>query len=85
MARYDENGNEMPCSFCGSYECDGSGYNCDDGHFPDDYNLRGWPEDEDDDSWQAFKDGVAMGYHDRDGKQLDPPEPDGSEYAEENS
>lgn len=80
MARYDEDGIEMPCSFCGDPDCDGSGYNCDDGHFPDDYNLCGWPEDDaDDDRYQEFKDDVAMGYIDRDGNQLEPPEPDWAE------
>lgn len=40
----------------------------------------GYPDDEDqDDSHQQLKDDHAMGYADRDGKQLDPPEPDWSQ------
>lgn len=35
--------------------------------------------DEDDDHWQRYKDDVAMGYIDRDGNDLDPPEPDWEE------
>lgn len=34
----------------------------------------------DDDGHQQFKDDVAMGYIDRAGNQLDPPEPDWAEY-----
>ena len=33
------------------------------------------------DHWQEHKDDVAMGYIDRDGSQLDPPEPDWSEVT----
>ena len=29
------------CQFCGDPDCDGSGYNCEDGHYQE-YNLRGW-------------------------------------------
>jgi hypothetical protein len=36
-------------------------------------------DEEDDDHWQEFKDGIAMGYHDRYGNPLDPPEPDADE------
>ena len=32
------------CQFCGSEDCDGSGYNCDDGHYQE-YNLRGWDDE----------------------------------------
>jgi hypothetical protein len=32
--------------FCGLEDCDGSGYNCDDGRYQE-YNLRGWPDDAD--------------------------------------
>lgn len=44
----------------------------------DDYNHDDLPpgtviEDEDEDGWQEFKDGVLMGYHDRDGNPLDGP------------
>jgi hypothetical protein len=41
--------------------------------------LPGNPPDDDDDAHQRFKDDVAMGYVDRDGNELDPPEPDWSE------
>jgi hypothetical protein len=42
---------------------------------PDDYDDDK-ESVEDDDGWQEFKDGIAMGYHDRHGNPLDPPEPD---------
>ncbi len=32
---------ERVCTFCGDPLCDGSGYNCQDGHYQE-YNLRGW-------------------------------------------
>lgn len=35
--------------------------------------------DDERDFHQEFKDGVAMGYWDRDGNELDPPEPDWGE------
>lgn len=45
MSDYDDEipWEERPCNFCGSYECDRSGYNCPDNHYQE-YNLRGWPE-----------------------------------------
>jgi hypothetical protein len=73
----DEDGNPKPCYFCDDPDCDGSGYNCEDGRYQE-YNLRGWPDNTDeqpDDAWQQFKDDVVMGYIDRDGNQLEPPEP----------
>lgn len=86
---YDSDGIEVPCTFCDDPSCDGSGYNCEDGRYQE-YNLRGWPEDttpeastapdgDEDDRWQEFKDDVAMGHIDRDGRQLEPPEPDWAE------
>lgn len=41
----DENNDNQVCYFCGDSWCDGSGYNCDDGHYQE-YNLRGWPEEQ---------------------------------------
>lgn len=29
------------CAFCGTLDCDGSGYNCPDDRYQE-YNLRGW-------------------------------------------
>ena len=74
----DEEGG--PCSFCGDWECDGSGYNCNE----EDYNLRddsmvppvSAADAPDDDRWQEFKDGVAMGYINPDGSQRDPDPPE---------
>lgn len=40
-------------------------------------------DDEDDDGWQEFKDGVAMGWWDREGRPLDPPEPDFDDRPDE--
>ena len=31
---------DRPCSFCGEQDCDGSGYNCPDGHYQT-YNEQG--------------------------------------------
>ena len=33
---YDEDYYDGPCRFCGDWDCDGSGYNCN----VEDYNLR---------------------------------------------
>lgn len=37
----DDDPSSSPCYFCGEFACDGSGYNCSDGHYQE-YNLRGW-------------------------------------------
>lgn len=69
---------EAECPECGGDTR--TGYDCD----CDDYPTAGGgqdPADDDedrraDDALQAWKDDLAMGYIDRDGNQLDPPEPD---------
>ncbi|CNF63193.1 Uncharacterised protein [Mycobacterium tuberculosis] len=73
---------EAECPECGGdtrtgYDCDCDDYRAAGGgqdHADDDEDRRA------DDALQAWKDDLAMGYIDRDGNQLDPPEPDYAEY-----
>lgn len=83
---YDEEGNQVKQARIAvhvSSACQGAiiGWDCLDCDDPECececHFERIEPPDEDD-GHQEFKDGVAMGYHDRDGNQLDPPEPDWS-------
>lgn len=72
---------EAECPECGGDTR--TGYDCDCDEVYADTAPRDAQDDEDqraDDALQAWRDDQAMGYIDRDGNQLDPPEPD---YAED--
>jgi hypothetical protein len=47
---------------------------------PDDEEFKE-SEEEEDDGWQEFKDGIAMGYHDKYGNPLDPPDPEPDDFG----